>query len=56
LLQLRCHPRLLTSAELATKSCSLPPQRGKTTLYMPKPLSAIYGSRRAWSFGGGFVM
>lgn len=31
-------------------------QPGKTKLYMPKPLSAIYGSRREWSFGGGFVM
>ncbi|KAL4430798.1 hypothetical protein ABPG75_006054 [Micractinium tetrahymenae] len=28
---------------------------GRTTLYMPRGLKAIYGNATAWAFGGGFV-
>ena len=30
-------------------------QPGKTVLYMPQGLRAVYGEARAWAFGGGFV-
>ena len=31
------------------------PQVGQTTLYIPVGLQAVYGSARAWEFGGGFL-
>lgn len=30
-------------------------QVNKTTLYFPKPLSAIYGNAMQWSYAGGFL-
>lgn len=30
-------------------------QVNSTTLYFPKPLSAIYGNAMQWSYAGGFL-
>lgn len=35
--------------------CPPPTQVGRTTLYMPLGLQAIYGDATGWAFGGGFV-
>ena len=49
-----CRLFVLSSTHSSRAHCPHP-QVGQTTLYVPVGLQAVYGSARAWEFGGGFL-
>ena len=50
-----CPPSAHPPADMAAHPPASAPQPGKTTLYFPQPLSAVYGNSMPWSYAGGYL-